>query len=602
MAVWLVALTVGVVAAIAQYALLRAPSFPKRAGLAALRALAIALALAMLLDAPLGRPRPVPPFVFVDVSASMRRGGDLARAAWDSARAIGADSTWAFGDSVRAGAPDAPAADLESRVRGVVERSLASGAPAIVITDGELRDSSALDGLAGGSRLIVLPRPAHRDAAIAAMDAPRAAVDGDSIGVRLTLAAAGGGAAAGQVTLQLGDRIVGRWPLAEMSPWSERQLEVRARVAAARGATILRAILATAGDAEPGNDTLGAAIEVSRAASAVFVSTSPDQDARFALAVLRGALALPTHGFLRVAPGAWRHEGALTAATETGVREALRDAPVAILHGDTSIFGPPTTVTVGPLALLVPSQADDGEWYPSATPASPLTGALSSLPLDSLAPVSAGAPAAGDWTALEVRRGREATRRAIVTGTDAPRRIVRITGSGFWRWRVRGGASADAYSALMGGVFDWLAAERADRRGAVPDENVLRAGQPIRWRRGSSGDSIVPVVLAVRRRAPDTLSSPDTVSLRFAPGVSLQETPPLAAGTYDVTMPGGRALLVVNPSAELLPLRPLVRSGTIGGRARPDDARGARTAPWLYALVIVLLCAEWFLRRRAGLR
>ena len=596
MADWLVALTVGVAAAIVQYARLRAPSFPKRAGLATVRALAIALTLALLLNAPLGRARPVPPFVFVDASASMSRGLDLAKAAWDTARSIGADSTWAFGDSVRPASVNAPANDAETRARGVVERSLASGAPAIIITDGELRDSSALDGLAGGSRLIVLPRPPHRDAAVASMDAPRAAVDGDSIGVRLTLAAASDGASAGQVTLQLGGQVLGRWPLAEMSSWSERQLEVRARVAAPQGATILRAIVSSAGDAEPRNDTLAAAIEVSRAASAVFVSTSPDQDSRFALAVLRGALALPTRGFLRVAPGAWRHEGSLTPATETEVREALRDAPVAILHGDTSIFGPPAAATVGPLALLVPSQTDDGEWYPSATPTSPLTNALSSLPLDSLAPVSAGAPASGDWTALEVRRGREATRRAIVSGTDSPRRIVRITGSGFWRWRFRGGASADAYSALMGGVFDWLAAERADRRGAVPDENVLRAGQPIRWRRGSSGDSIVPVILAVRGRATDTLS------LRFAPGVSLQETPPLAAGVYDVTVPGGRTLLVVNQSAELLPMRPVARSGDVGGRARPDDARGARSAPWLYALVILLLCAEWFLRRRAGLR
>src|SRR5688500_18882794 len=101
MADWLVALTVGVAAAIVQYARLRAPSLPKRAGLAAVRALAIALTLALLLNAPLGRARPVPPFVFVDASASMSRGGDLMKAAWDTARSVTADSTWAFGDSVR---------------------------------------------------------------------------------------------------------------------------------------------------------------------------------------------------------------------------------------------------------------------------------------------------------------------------------------------------------------------------------------------------------------------------------------------------------------------------------------------------------------------
>jgi len=594
MAVWLVAVAAGVVAAIAQYARLGTPAPAARALLAALRFLAIALAVALLLDAPLGRPRPMPAAVYVDRSLSMTRGDTaLGRAAADSARALAGDSLWAFGDSVR---PDAMrAADVDTRVRGVAERSLATGTPAIIITDGELRDSSALDALASGSRLVVLPRRPHRDVAVASMDAPRAAVDGDSIGIRVTLMAGAEGSAAGQLSLQLGDRILGRWPVGAMSPWSERQVELRARASGPQGATVLRAIVTSAGDAEARNDTLAAAIEVSRAASAVFVSTSPDQDSRFAIALLRGALSLPTRGFLRVAPGAWRQEGSLTSVTEAEVRQALLEAPVAILHGDTSIFGPPQSVTRGPLALMVPAQ-EEGEWYASATPASPLSSTLASLPLDSLPPVAAGAPAAGDWVGLEMRRGREAVRRPIVTGRDTPRRVVRITGSGFWRWRFRGGASADAYAALMGGVFDWLAAERADRRGAVPDETILRAGQPIRWRRGSAGDSVVPVVLAVAGRARDSLA------LRFPSGVSLLESPPLPPGIYDVTVPGGRTLLVINQSAELLPARPSVRSGAVGGRVRPDDARGARQAPWLYAMVILLLCAEWFLRRRAGLR
>jgi hypothetical protein len=61
-------------------------------------------------------------------------------------------------------------------------------------------------------------------------------------------------------------------------------------------------------------------------------------------------------------------------------------------------------------------------------------------------------------------------------------------------------------------------------------------------------------------------------------------------------------MLVVNPSSELLPNRPRLRSGDVGRRARPDDARRARSAGALYALVILLLCAEWLARRRAGLR
>ena len=597
MADWLVAAIVGAIAAGLQYGRLQVPSRGKRAGLALLRASALALLVALLMNAPLGRPRPVLPGLFVDASQSMTRGGSgLWAAAWDSAAAVRAESTWIFGDSVRLGRGGTEGADAGTSVRAVVERTMSSGQPAILITDGEVRDSTALDGLSSGSRIVVLPRPAQRDVGIVDMDAPRAAVQGDSISVRVTLAAASQGASAGEVVLQLGDETLGRWTLDAMSTYGERQIDMRARVNVREGLSVLRAIVTSAGDSERRNDTLAAGMEISRAASAVFVSTSPDQDARFAIAVLRGALALPTRGFLRIAPGMWRVEGSLAPVSEPEVRQALRDAPVAILHGDTAIFGPPHSVTVGPLALLVPADTEDDEWYPSRLPASPLSGVLASFPLESLPPVSVGAAAAGDWVALEARRGREVARRAVVVGRDAPRRVVTVTGSGFWRWRFRGGASADAYAALWGGVFDWLAAERADRRGAVPEDNVLRAGERVRWRRGSSSDTAVRVALT----APAGRS--DTIVLRFAPGSAVMETDPLPVGIYTATVPGGRTTLVVNHSAELLPARPQLRSGSVGRRARPDDARGARRAPWLYALIVALLCAEWFARRRAGLR
>ena len=598
MPAWLIAASLGLGAAAFQYARLRAPSALWRTGLGALRALALALTIALLLDAPLGRPRAALAWVFVDETMSMGRGhAPLWSAAWDSAREIRSESVWVFGDSVRRGDRNVSPTDAASRLRPVVERTMVAGRPVVLITDGEIQDSNALDGLPSGSRVVVLPRPAHRDAAVVTMDAPRAAVDGDSLSIRMTLSAGADGAAAGSVLLTLEQQPLGRWPLEPMSPWGERQVDLRVKVAGVQGAAILRAIIASAGDAEPRNDTLAATIEISRAASAVFVSTSPDQDARFAIAVLRGTLALPTRGYLRVAPGNWRREGTLAPATEVEVRQAVRDAPVAIIHGDTSIFGPPQSASLGPLALLVPPEVDDGEWYPAATPVSPLSGALAAIPLDSLPPIAVGQPARGDWVGLEARRGRETGRRPVVVGRDAPRRTVTVTGSGFWRWRFRGGVSADAYAALWGRIFDWLAAERADRRGAVPDESSVRAGQAIRWRRGSSSDSVVRIVLQ-RRRAAKT----DTLVLRFAAGTTLQETPPLPPGNYDVIVPGGRTMLVVNASPELLPSRPLLRSGDVGRRARPDDARRARGVGWLYALVIVLLCAEWIARRRAGLR
>ena len=597
---WLIAAAAGVIAAALLYGRQRGagPPIAWRIALGALRAAALTLVVALLLDAPLGRADPAPPAVFVDASLSMtRENALLAGAAWDSAAAVGADSIWFFGDTIRRAFRDAAASDRTTRVRPVVERSMASGRPAVLITDGEVEDSSALDALVSGSRIVVLSREPKVDAAVVSLESPRAALEGDSLDLRLTIGAGMRGAGAGTLAVHLGMRELGRWPTQPLSPWAERQVEVRVRAdGTADGAEVLRAVLATPGDAEPRNDTLAATIELSRAASAVVVSTSPDQDVRFAIAVLRGSLSLPTRGFLRVAPGMWRHEGSLTPATEAEVRAALRDAPIAILHGDTLIFGPPRSVTLGPLALMVPAE-EDGEWYPVATPLSPLSAALAAIPVESLPPVAAGAPGAGDWTALEARRGREALRRPLVVGSDAPRRVVTVTGSGFWRWRFRGGASADAFAALWGGIFDWLAAERADRRGAVPEATLVRSGQSIRWRRGSTADSVVRVVIR-----PRAVGRADTLTLRFTPEAAVQETAPLPPGIYDVIVPGGRSVLAVNASAELLPRRPALQSGGVGTRRHVDEARRARNKSILYVLIIAFLCAEWIARRRIGLR
>lgn len=597
---WLIAAAVGVIAAALLYGRQRGagPSSAWRITLGAARAAALTLVVALLLDAPLGRARPAPPAVFVDASLSMtRENARLATAAWDSAAAIGADSVWFFGDSIRPAAEASRPADRSTIVRPIVERTMASGRPAVLITDGEVQDSSALDALVSGSRIVVLPRAPRRDGAVVSMESPRAAVQGDSLHLRVALGAGAQGAAAGSLALLLGEQQVGRWPVEAMSPWSERQLELRVRAdGAADGPQILRAVLTTPDDAEARNDTLAATIELSRAASAVVVSTSPDQDVRFAIAVLRGALALPTRGFLRVAPGTWRHEGSLTPATEAEVRSALRDAPIAIIHGDTMIFGPPRAATLGPLALLVPTE-EEGEWYPVATPVSPLSAALAAIPLDSLAPVAAGAPASGDWVALEARRGREALRRPLIVGSDALRRVVTVTGSGFWRWRFRGGAGADAFAALWGGIFDWLAAERADRRGAVPEATFVRSGQTIRWRRGTTTDSLVHAVIQ-----PRAVDRPDTLTLHFGRGTVVQESAPLPPGIYEVLVPGGRALLAVNASAELLPRQPRLQSGRVGTRRHVDEARRARNKSVLYVLIVLLLCGEWVARRRLGLR
>ena len=599
---WLAAATAATIAALLVYGG-RGVRIGSPAPIAAgLRFAAILLLVAALLDAPLGRARPARPFAALDVSASWRRGGDTT--AWREARRraleVDADTLLLFGDSVRVaplpGVPD----DRASRLRPAVERALAAGRPLVVVTDGEVVDAESAGELPAGSRVEVVASPPRSDAAVTELEAPRAALAGDSLDVRARIAAGGAGSGTGTLTVSLGDRPVHVLALDSLPAWGERIVEMRVPAAGPAGPALLAAVVSAAGDAEPRNDTLAVPIDVSRAAGAVFVSTSPDVDARFIVDLLRGALALPTRGFWRVAPGQWRTDGTLAAVSEAEVRAALRDAPIVALHGDTALFGPPRQATRGALALIAPPRAPDGDWYVVQAPPSPLSGQLAALPFDSLPPLTvARALPDGDWIGLTAARGRAGERRPVFTGSERGRRVVVVGASGFGRWRFRGGASSDAFAATWGGIVDWLAAGRTDARAAVPDDGVLREGEPVRWRRGSSTDSVVRIVLRPRG---DASAGADTMLVRFPEGANIVDTPPRAAGLYDVETDGGSSLLVVNVSTEWIPRRPTLRAGTSGASAARAERLGARDTGWIYLAALLLLAAEWLLRRRLGLR
>jgi hypothetical protein len=199
---------------------------------------------------------------------------------------------------------------------------------------------------------------------------------------------------------------------------------------------------------------------------------------------------------------------------------------------------------------------------------------------------------------MQASEGRSGSPRALVAGNDAPRRSVTVVGAGFWRWQFRGGNSADAFAAFWGGIFDWLAGERADKRAAIPDAASFRAGERIRWRRGGVGDSIA-VVTWRRRKAP---AGEDSLVLRFPPGATVVETAPMEEGEYDISVRGGQAILSVNASAEWLPRPVRLKSGLIRSGAPVGARPRLRDLNWVFALVIAALCAEWLLRRKVGLR
>jgi hypothetical protein len=262
------------------------------------------------------------------------------------------------------------------------------------------------------------------------------------------------------------------------------------------------------------------------------------------------------------------------------------------------VFGAPQAATSGALALM-PSIAERGDWYAIGAPPSPLSGGLSGVPWDSLPPIDV-APRlpTGAWEGLDTRRARQFERRSAIVGIERPRRAVIVGASGLWRWQFRGGASAEAYAALWGSIFDWLLQERSSPLPVSVAEPVLRAGDPVRWRRGVGADSVM--VLRVVARSGGV--GGDSVTLKFAEGVSVAESAPLGPGLYDVEYRGGSAVLAINQSREWLPRPPTVQAGAIGDAPALGAAPRLRTIPWIYAVALALLCAEWIVRRRRGWR
>ncbi len=602
MTLWLVAVLAGLLGAAAQYA--RRSLQPRVLPLALARAGTVTIVVALLLGAPARPASPPRPDVALDASQSwLRAAPDCV--AWTAAieSAVRSGGTISrFGDSLRADDGRAAPGDQASGLRAVVDRAAATGRPVVLITDGELDDADALTQLPGGSRAVVTRCAPAPDVAVASIDVPQTLLAGDTVAATINLASGGAGGPAGELELRLDDKVLAALPVAASAPFAERSIVLRGVAGGGERGAVLRAVFRGSGDRERRNDTLAIGVDVTRAPAAVFASTAPDFDAREAVAALRGVTALPTRAYYRVAPGIWRADGTLAAVEERAVREAVREAPMVVLHGDTSAFGPPRRATRAALLLFAPPASDDGEWFVAGAPPSPLAGALAGLPLDSLPPIAVAATMPrGDWVGVTSRQGGSGeARRPVVVGWDAPRRIAVLGASGLWRWRFRGGASSDAYGALAGSLFDWLAAGRSDRRAVVPDRGVIRAGESVRWRRGGTADSAVALTLTLTRR--DGIASVDSIRLRFTDGMDVGESTAPSPGIYDVHMEGGSAVLAVNASREMLPRRPTVASGAIGGAGVTSAGNSVREEGWLYALVVLLLCAEWMGRRRAALR
>jgi hypothetical protein len=71
---------------------------------------------------------------------------------------------------------------------------------------------------------------------------------------------------------------------------------------------------------------------------------------------------------------------------------------------------------------------------------------------------------------VETRRGRRFESRTAIRVSEREaigQRVVRIPAAGFWRWKSRGGRSAESYDALFGALFDWAGVESGDATDSV---------------------------------------------------------------------------------------------------------------------------------------
>ena len=503
MIAWLLALLAGGTIAVLTYR-----GNPPR-GLLPLRALAATLVTALLLDAPLAPARPLPPWVAVDASASWGVVGSdaawtRARAATDSLRRAGAESLLLFGDSLRGDSlPDRPI-DRNSRVEPLVGAARALGRPVVLVTDGRIADPERLDELPVGSAVVLLEPLAVADLAVAALEAPRAAVIADTIGLRVLLRAGAMATDTRRLSVSVGGRPVADAAVPRLEAYAEHELRFNAVVPALDGDQPLVAAL-TGSDAVAANDSARTRLMVVGTARIALVSTAPDQDARFALMVLRGTQRAAVRAYWRVAAGQWREGEALRPVPEATVRRAVEQAALTVLHGDTSYFGAPRVRTRGALVLMPTPAAGPDEHYAVAAGDSPLRPLLNDLPWDVLPPLTVGTPlpASGTLDALLARRARRSDERTVVALREGPPRVVVVPASGFWRWRTRGGRPAEAYDALWGTIFDWVTASSRDvaAPGSGPAVNAELVPAPATARSGPVGSGPVRDLTPRARRA-----------------------------------------------------------------------------------------------------
>lgn len=540
------------------------------------------------------------PIVLLDGSLSMTAAGRD----WGGSRRR-ADSLGEvryFGDE-RSGADSLPARG-RSLLAPALAAAAASDRPVIVITDGEVDDATDIPAdLLARARVEVLPQVRARDVAVVSVDGPARVTAGDSLRYEVTLRFSGDSAPDSAV-VELRSDDAKRTLLARRvlrpTGGDARGVLRAATGGIAAGEHLLSISAIDAGDAEPRTDERLVYLSVAATPGVVFVTSPADWDARFLFRAIRDVAALPVRGYVRLGEG-WRSMTDMKPISDDAMRQAIRGADLVVLKGA-------AVERVGDVrgrgVWLWPggggdAAAQDGDWYLTATPASPIAAALSGLPIDSFPPavqLTAQQPTPAGWVGLMAQAGRRGAPRPAFFGVEAGgKRRVTTAVSGLWRWSFRGGSSEQGYRALVGATVTWLLGAPDTARGpAHPVRPVVMNGRPLvfEWT-GAGAARPVPISWT------GSSSGADTLRFDGAGRAALWLDP----GAWRYRLEGGTQGLVAveQYSDELLP-----RAQTVASKAGTNVAGGSRTAArdwvWLFGIAVLSLCAEWLVRRKFGLR
>lgn len=613
-----------------------------RAGPGVLRGLSLFLILAgwFLPELPIKAPGSgVTHALIVDRSLSMSlptTAGGPSRA--DSITALAttfsSEFTIEFGDSAQVEGTDEspPTSNQGSRVVPALERARAQGADSVsLLTDGELDDREAARGVARRLGLAiheVRVTDETRRLSIRMIDAPASVDAGDSIRLVIEVVSVGSDPGSDSVSLSVrtadGTRVV----VGFRAPDSGRTIRVPAMVSTRSSSSGLDAWQAFDVELSPEADPIGPTIRhrtwvevVPTAAGAVIVSVDADWEPHYLLPVLNRSVAGGARAWLRLGENQWIRSGTdrmISGDDDRVRRDAARarllvvQAPpaglpswlVAIMarHPRVLFLARGSGTVPGSGIRIGPRQT--GEWYVSGSPpASPIAGFLQATDYPALPPASALYALAGfDWTPLEMRRNR--------TGVPLPpigaqrlgtRRRVVVAAEGMWRWASRAGASRQAYRAVFAGLASWLL-EAPDRSPVLLESTQLRASEPLRWR---VANGVRDLILTLHDSTgtvvwSDTLNLPDSlvVGPKASAGSLRYEASGIVAGESFRT---GRPFEVEGAERELgaRQIGAPLEGATIGAGARSTSAG---RPIWPFAMAALLLCAEWFWRRRIGLR